>query len=81
MPWRTGILTPRTPRSPTGGEYLPAIMDSGTSCLVIPGSRLGGKLDNVPFDDFTNLWDEVRPFPRPTGFLKFRSWSWNYPGP
>jgi hypothetical protein len=20
---------------------------------------LGGKLDNVPFDDFTNLWDEV----------------------
>jgi hypothetical protein len=37
-------------------------MDSGTSCLVIPGSRLGGKLDNVPFDDFTNAWDEGTSF-------------------
>ncbi len=47
---------------PTGGEYLPAIMDSGTSCLVIPGDTLGGRLSNSPFDDFTNLWDEDTSF-------------------
>jgi len=48
--------------SPSGGEYLPAIMDSGTSCLVIPGDTLGGRLKNSPFDDFTNLWDEGTSF-------------------
>jgi len=42
--------------------YLPAIMDSGTSCLVIPGDRLGGKLTNVPFNDFTNKWEEGKSF-------------------
>ena len=47
---------------PTGEEYLPAIMDSGTSCLVIPGDRLGGRLHNSPFDDFTDLWDEGTSF-------------------
>lgn len=41
---------------PTGGEYLPAIMDSGTSCLVLPGSRLDGRLRNNPFNDFSALW-------------------------
>ena len=48
--------------NPTGGEYLPAIMDSGTSCLVIPGDHMGGKLQNNPFDDFTQLWDEDTSF-------------------
>jgi len=48
--------------NPSGGEYLPAIMDSGTSCLVIPGDKLGGKLQNNPFDDFTDLWDEGTSF-------------------
>jgi hypothetical protein len=48
--------------NPTGGEYLPAIMDSGTSCLVIPGDHMGGKLQNNPFDDFTQLWDEGTSF-------------------
>ena len=48
--------------NPSGGEYLPAIMDSGTSCLVIPGDTLGGRLKNSPFDDFTNLWDEDTSF-------------------
>ena len=47
---------------PTGAEYLPAIMDSGTSCLVIPGSKLDGRLRNNPFDDFTELWDEDTSF-------------------
>jgi len=42
--------------NPTGGEYLPAIMDSGTSCLVIPGDRLDGRLQNNPFNDFSRLW-------------------------
>jgi hypothetical protein len=42
--------------NPTGGEYLPAIMDSGTSCLVIPGDRLDGRLQNNPFNDFSSLW-------------------------
>ena len=47
---------------PTGAEYLPAIMDSGTSCLVIPGDKLNGRLRNSPFDDFTELWDEDTSF-------------------
>jgi hypothetical protein len=47
---------------PTGAEYLPAIMDSGTSCLVIPGTKLDGRLRNNPFDDFTELWDEDTSF-------------------
>jgi len=33
--------------NPTGGEYLPAIMDSGTSCLVIPGDWLDGRLRTI----------------------------------
>jgi hypothetical protein len=44
------------------GQYLPSIMDSGTSCLVMPGDTLGGKLNNVPFNDFTNLWEEGKSF-------------------
>ena len=43
-------------KDPTGAEYLPAIMDSGTSCLVLPGDDLDGRLNNVPFDDFSSLW-------------------------
>jgi len=42
--------------NPTGGEYLPAIMDSGTSCLVLPGSHLNGRLANDPFSDFQSMW-------------------------
>jgi len=42
--------------------FLPSIMDSGTSCLVMPGDTLGGKLSNVPFNDFTNLWEEGKSF-------------------
>jgi len=47
---------------PTGAEYLPAIMDSGTSCLVLPGDDLDGKLSNVPFDDFSSLWAKDKSF-------------------
>ena len=47
---------------PTGAEYLPAILDSGTSCLVIPGDNLDGKLSNAPFDDFSSLWAKDKSF-------------------
>jgi hypothetical protein len=47
---------------PTGAEYLPAIMDSGTSCLVLPGDDLDGKLTSVPFDDFSSLWEKDASF-------------------
>ncbi len=47
---------------PTGEEYLPAILDSGTSCLVIPGSTLEGKLQSVPFDQFNKLWAKDKSF-------------------
>ena len=49
-------------RDPTGAEYLPAILDSGTSCLVLPGDELDGKLSNVPFDDFSSLWAKDKSF-------------------
>eukprot|EP00960_Hanusia_phi_P072239 767735-Hanusia_phi.AAC.1 len=49
-------------KSPTGGEYLPAILDSGTSCLVIPGDNVFGTLSNSPFDDFANNWKEKTSF-------------------
>jgi hypothetical protein len=38
-----------------GYEYIPGIVDSGTSCLVIPDSTLGGRLDysaETPFHYF-----------------------------
>ena len=47
---------------PQDEPFLPSIMDSGTSCLVMPGDTLGGKLNNVPFNDFTNLWEEGKSF-------------------
>jgi len=47
---------------PEDEPFLPSIMDSGTSCLVMPGDTLGGKLSNVPFNDFTNLWEEGKSF-------------------
>ena len=47
---------------PVEEPFLPSIMDSGTSCLVMPGDSLGGKLSNVPFNDFTNLWEEGKSF-------------------
>jgi hypothetical protein len=39
-----------------GYEYIPGIVDSGTSCLVIPDSTLGGRLDysaETPYHYFT----------------------------
>jgi len=38
------------------GDSLPAIMDSGTSCLVIPADNVYGKLENKPWDDFVDQW-------------------------
>jgi len=36
-------------------RYLPAIMDSGTSCLVMPDSVVGGILTDSPFSAWTGL--------------------------
>ena len=55
-------------------RYLPAIMDSGTSCLVVPGDRLGGKLTNVPFNDFTSQWEEGKSF-----WLEIGGRQWRVP--
>jgi hypothetical protein len=54
--------------------YLPAIMDSGTSCLVVPGDHLGGKLQNVPFNDFTSQWEEGKSF-----WLEIGGRQWRVP--
>ena len=58
--------------NPTGGEYLPAIMDSGTSCLVIPGDRLSGRLQNNPFNDFSSLWARDKSFYVTIGGQQFK---------
>ena len=58
--------------NPTGGEYLPAIMDSGTSCLVIPGDRLDGRLQNNPFNDFSSLWAVDKSFYVTIGGQQFK---------
>ena len=55
-------------------RYLPAIMDSGTSCLVVPGDHLGGKLTNVPFNDFTSQWEEGKSF-----WLEIGGRQWRVP--
>jgi hypothetical protein len=44
------------------GGSLPAIMDSGTSCLVIPADTVYGKLKNKPWDDFVDQWKENTSF-------------------
>ena len=46
----------------TPGASLPAIMDSGTSCLVIPSDTVYGKLKNKPWDDFVDQWAEDTSF-------------------
>jgi hypothetical protein len=46
----------------THGDSVPAIMDSGTSCLVIPADHGYGKLKNVPWDDFVDQWAEGTSF-------------------
>ena len=44
------------------GGSLPGVMDSGTSCLVIPADHVGGQLKNVPWDDFVDQWAEGKSF-------------------
>lgn len=43
-------------------SYLPAIMDSGTSCLVIPDTTLDGTLTDSPFGLFAKNWAEGKSF-------------------
>jgi len=42
--------------------HLPAIMDSGTSCLVIPGNTLDGTLNDSPFSLFAKNWATGKSF-------------------
>lgn len=44
-------FTPKNPRL----RYLPAIMDSGTSCLVIPDNTMSGLLLESPYDKWKAL--------------------------
>mmetsp|Transcript_21969 Transcript_21969/g.51503 ORF Transcript_21969/g.51503 Transcript_21969/m.51503 type:complete len:469 (+) Transcript_21969:55-1461(+) len=49
--------------SPLAASHnLPAIMDSGTSCLVIPGSNLDGALTESPFAKFAANWAKGKSF-------------------
>jgi len=52
-----------TQNQPAGSTpHLPAIMDSGTSCLVIPGSTLDGTLNDSPFSVFAQQWATGKSF-------------------
>ena len=57
---------------------MPAILDSGTSCLVIPGDHGGGALANVPWDDFAKHWKKHRNFYMTIGqktfTIPFKQW-------
>ena len=66
-------------KTPAGQKLgMPAILDSGTSCLVIPGDRAGGALVNVPWDDFAKNWKKNRNFYLEIGqkmwVIPFSSW-------
>ena len=41
---------------------LPSILDSGTSCLVIPADTSSGALANVPWDTFAKHWSHTKSF-------------------
>ena len=66
-------------RSPAQKKYgAPSIMDSGTSCLVIPADQMQGQLSNVPWDDFAKHWKKHRNFwmsiGQKTWEIPFESW-------
>lgn len=48
-------FTPKDPRF----RYVPAIMDSGTSCLVMPDSNLNGLVKASPFGTWKDIVKEV----------------------
>eukprot|EP00282_Hemiselmis_andersenii_P035400 CAMPEP_0169439708 /NCGR_PEP_ID=MMETSP1042-20121227/7350_1 /TAXON_ID=464988 /ORGANISM="Hemiselmis andersenii, Strain CCMP1180" /LENGTH=574 /DNA_ID=CAMNT_0009550655 /DNA_START=8 /DNA_END=1732 /DNA_ORIENTATION=- len=56
----------------------PSIMDSGTSCLVIPNDNMNGQLANVPWDDFAAKWEKGKNFwltvGQKTWKIPFESW-------
>lgn len=52
----------------------PSIMDSGTSCLVIPADNMQGQLSNVPWDDFTKEWAHGKSF-----WLEIGQKKWEIP--
>eukprot|EP00282_Hemiselmis_andersenii_P034861 CAMPEP_0169453540 /NCGR_PEP_ID=MMETSP1042-20121227/14812_1 /TAXON_ID=464988 /ORGANISM="Hemiselmis andersenii, Strain CCMP1180" /LENGTH=571 /DNA_ID=CAMNT_0009565579 /DNA_START=32 /DNA_END=1747 /DNA_ORIENTATION=- len=49
-------FTPKNPRL----RYLPAIMDSGTSCLVIPDSTMNGLLKESPYDRWKGMVGDTK---------------------
>ena len=52
----------------------PSIMDSGTSCLVIPADTMGGQLQNNPWDDFAKNWAKHKSF-----WLEIGQKKWEIP--
>jgi hypothetical protein len=61
--------------SDTQKQYgAPSIMDSGTSCLVIPADNMDGQLANVPWDDFANKWEKGKNF-----YLTIGQKTWQIP--
>jgi len=52
----------------------PSIMDSGTSCLVIPADNMQGQLANIPWDDFAKNWDHGKSF-----WLEIGQKQWEIP--
>jgi len=50
------------PRVPGRMSWIPGILDSGTSCIVLPDSLLSGVLRQKPFSKFASLFfsDPVR---------------------
>jgi hypothetical protein len=65
---------------PQGARYVPAIMDSGTSCLVMPDSDLGGKLQGSPFGNWKDIVKQVdKPETRESFFLNIAGREFEIP--
>jgi hypothetical protein len=43
---------------PAAGNYVPAILDSGASCIVMPDSAIGGQLTASPMQIFSGIKDK-----------------------
>mmetsp|Transcript_51831 Transcript_51831/g.108307 ORF Transcript_51831/g.108307 Transcript_51831/m.108307 type:complete len:146 (-) Transcript_51831:50-487(-) len=54
----------------------PSIMDSGTSCLVIPADNMQGQLANIPWDDFSKHWDHGKSFWLEIGQKQWEMGGW-----
>jgi hypothetical protein len=63
-----------------GSQYVPAIMDSGTSCLVMPDSDLNGKLTKSPFSTWKDsIGDVDKPSSQESFFLNIAGREFEIP--